>query len=377
MTKTTNDNQEAVQQEALDQAIHHRFCTLGISVGVGKTKIALDYLNQCYTNPSLKFLIVIPKLSLIKNWQHEINKFGHHALLDAVEFVTYASLPKYFMGVYQVVILDECHNLTMRHEPVLKDIHQFNIRLLGLTGTVPNTRSSKYELIDQYLPVRYEYQVEEAVDMGILNDYQIHVHLLSLGTSNNIEVKTKNNGVFYTSERANYQFWCKKLEEASRPKDKQMAAIMRMKALMGFKTKERFTKELLSTLSEKTIVFANTQEQADRLCMHSVHSDNQQSEDNLQDFKEGLVNQLSCVLQISEGVTIPGLTTGIIMHSYGNERKFMQRFGRLLRLDPDQVAQMHVLCYKNTIEHSKWLPEALSDFDPQKIFYIDHTSPSN
>ena len=75
---------------------------------------------------------------------------------------------------------------------------------------------------------------------------------------------------------------------------------------------------------------------------------------------------LSSVLQLSEGITIPNLEFGIIMHAYGNERKTAQRIGRLLRLNPDKVATCHILCYENTVDE-RWVKNALKSFDQTKI----------
>ena len=58
------------------------------------------------------------------------------------------------------------------------------------------------------------------------------------------------------------------------------------------------------------------------------------------------------------------------MHSYGNERKTSQRIGRLLRLNPDDVAICHILCYKNTVDEV-WLANALENFDKTKIDYYN------
>ena len=109
-------------------------------------------------------------------------------------------------------------------------------------------------------------------------------------------------------------------------------------------------------------------DQADRVCKHSYHSKNAQSEDNLQLFSDGRIDKLSCVLQLSEGVTIPGLKQGIIMHAYGNERKTAQRIGRLFRLNPSESAVCHILCYKGTQDET-WVQKALKDFDSNKIKY--------
>jgi superfamily II DNA or RNA helicase len=143
-----------------------------------------------------------------------------------------------------------------------------------------------------------------------------------------------------------------------------------MKAMMEYPSKEKYTKKLMESISTKCIVFANTQAQADRLCEYSYHSGNKDSEQNLLLFKEGKIDKLSTVLQLNEGVNIPNLKQGIIMHAYGNERKASQRIGRLLRLNPDDKAIVHILCYMDTIDE-KWVKEALENFDQSKILWKD------
>ncbi len=144
--------------------------------------------------------------------------------------------------------------------------------------------------------------------------------------------------------------------------------ILRMKALMEYPTKEKYAKLLFDSIESKCILFANTQAQADKLCNHSYHSNNPKSEENLLKFKDGEITKLSTVLQLNEGVNIPNLRQGIIMHAYGNERKASQRIGRLLRLNPEEKAIVHVLCYKDTVDE-KWVKDALEGFDQTKIMW--------
>ena len=145
---------------------------------------------------------------------------------------------------------------------------------------------------------------------------------------------------------------------------------MRMQALIQFSSKERYARRLLNMIHEKCLVFCNTTEQADRVCTLSYHSKNPDSEANLEMFKTGKVLQLSCVQQLNEGVNIPELGAGIILHAYSNERKSSQRLGRLLRLSPDKKATVHILMYQDTID-AEWVGEALRDLDSEKIIYMD------
>ena len=88
-------------------------------------------------------------------------------------------------------------------------------------------------------------------------------------------------------------------------------------------------------------------------------------------FKKGEILKLSCVQQLNEGVNIPELKQGIIMHSYGNEKQASQKIGRLLRLNPDDTSVVHILCYKETADQ-EWVTKALEGFDRNKISWVDY-----
>ena len=358
-----------VQQEALGIALENKRCGLGISMGVGKTLIGLQYLTKQWeqSTDGFKALVVAPKVSIFESWKNDAEKFGiPEYILKNVSFTTYLSMTKIDPSAYDIIVLDECHSLLFSHELWL---NVFSGRILGLTGTPPKMQNSeKGQMVAKFCPIKYTYIVKDAVDDQILNDYEITVHMLSLGAARNVAVPKKNGGVFYTSEINQYEYWCQRVDEAQTPKQKQIASIMRMRMMMGFPSKERYTRQLMSETSNKCIVFANTIEQARRVCSVTYDSQNPDSEDNLKLFSQGIIKQLGCVLQLSEGITIPNLKEGIIMHAYGNERKSAQRLGRLLRLNPTETAIAHVLCYAGTVDE-RWVQSALADFDPEKITY--------
>jgi len=356
------DKQE-IQQLALNSLLPHKRAGVCISMGVGKTLLGLMHMEKFYTD-YLKVLVVAPKLSVFESWKDEIVKFKKDILLDHINFTTYLSLNKEPLD-YDIVYLDESHNIKESHEEWLSN---YDGRIVGLTGT-PSRDFKRLELADEYFPTCYTYLIDDAVADGLLNDYRIFVHTLKLDTNTNIRKESKNGKVWYTSEKAEYDYWNRQLLNASSGKQSMILRIMRMKALQGFLSKENLAIDLMEDTLNKVIVFANTMEQADRVCKHSVHSGNENSEENLKAFKEGGIMQLSAVLQLSEGVNIPNLKEGIIMHSYGNEKKFAQRLGRIMRLFPNELATIHVLCYENTVDED-WVNNSLDDFDPNKITWL-------
>jgi superfamily II DNA or RNA helicase len=353
---------DEVQLEALAITDGKQRCSVVLGTGVGKTLVGLNHIDR-NTTPLMKVLVVAPKKAIFQSWIDDAKKFEKNYLLDRMVFTTYLSLNKHNPNDYNAVYLDEAHSLLDSHRGFLQ---LYKGKILGLTGTPPKrTDSEKGRLVNEFCPVVYTFKADDAIESKILNDYQIIVHELNLSTEKDYLVDMRGKK-FMTSEEQNYNYWSKRLDVGSG--NVHMLRIMRMKALMEYPTKEKYAKLLFDDIDTKCILFANTQAQADKLCDYSYHSNNPDSEENLQMFKEGTITKLSTVLQLNEGVNIPNLRQGIIMHAYGNERKSSQRIGRLLRLNPDEKAIVHILCYMDTVDE-KWVKDSLEDFDQTKILW--------
>jgi superfamily II DNA or RNA helicase len=356
---------EEIQKEAINSTEGRRRCSVVLGTGVGKTLVGLLHIEK-NTSELHNVLVVAPKKSIFQSWSDDAVKFGKQDLLKRITFSTYIGLSKRDPNEYDYIYLDECHSLLDSHRTFL-DVYKGGI--LGLTGTPPKyTNSEKGIMVAQFCPVVYTFKADDAIDNGIINDYKIIVHELKLGVCKNYQVKMKTKS-FITSEKENYIYWGNRMEIGAGPI--QMLRVMRMKAMMEYPSKEKYTKILMQSINTKCIVFANTQDQADRLCRFSYHSGNSNSEENLLAFKDGKIDKLSCVLQLNEGINIPNLRQGIIMHAYGNERKASQRIGRLLRLNPQDKAIVHILCYTGTVDE-RWVKEALEGFDQSKILWKDY-----
>jgi superfamily II DNA or RNA helicase len=353
---------EEIQEEALKATLGLARCGLGLATGVGKTLVGLLHIERNYS-PLINILIVAPKVSIFGSWRYEAQKFGKEKFLENATFTTYLSLSKHDPREYDIVYLDECHSLLDSHRTFLENFHG---KVLGLTGTPPKYgNSEKGRMVTEFCPIVYKFITDEAVENKILNDYQIIVHELELDNRKNFPV-TYKSGTFMSSEKQNYGYWCNRIDNGQGPA--HITRVMRMKAMQEYPSKTRYAKALMESIKTKCIVFANTQDQADSICSHSYHSNNPQSNSNLTAFKNGTIQRLSCVMQLNEGVNIPELRQGIILHAYGNERKASQRIGRLLRLNPDDKAIVHILCYMDTVDE-KWIKEALEGFDQSKIMW--------
>ena len=355
---------DEIQAQALEATKTKNRCSIVLGTGVGKTLVGLNHMSKNSTS-LMRILVVAPKKSIFQSWKDDAIKFGMDDLLSSITFTTYLSLNKCNPNDYALVYLDEAHSLLDSHRSFLET---YKGKILGLTGTPPKYKNSeKGRLVAEFCPVVFTFGADDAIENKILNDYTIYVHMLKLNSGNNYLVENKNKK-FLTSEEKNYNYWCNRIDTGNGPA--HILRVMRMKAMMEYPSKEKYAKLLFHSINSKCILFANTQDQADKLCSNSYHSNNPKSEENLQMFKTGQINKLSTVLQLNEGVNIPHLKQGIIMHAYGNERKASQRIGRLLRLNPDDKAIVHILCYVDTVDE-KWVTEALEGFDQSKIVWKD------
>lgn len=273
---------DTIGEEALTALCKVRGGTAAMSVGTGKTRIGLRHMDLHYTDTSF-FLVVAPKKSIFQSWKDEAKNIGLEYLLDRITFCTYLSLPKQHLH-YDVVYLDEAHSLLESHAEWLNAYKGIKI---GLTGTPPKFQHSlRGRLFNAHIPVVYSYITDDAVGDKILNDYHIIVHELQLNKAKILKAG-KPPRTWMTSEQAAYDYWTGRVMNANTAKERQMMSIMRMKQIMSFPTKEKYVKQLLEEMTDKTILFANTQEQADSFGLPSYHSKNLDSEENLDKFKKG------------------------------------------------------------------------------------------
>jgi superfamily II DNA or RNA helicase len=370
---------QALQDHVLAVIKKPRLAGAAVAMGVGKTLIGLRDMDRLLSGDQLNgpvtksFLVAAPTQAILDSWPQEAQKFGLAHLLDHIDFTTYRSLSKLLgIGHYHKLYLDECHALKDSHEPGLKAHTARKKSILGLTGTPPaQANSEKGRLVATYCPILVDYTTDEAVLAGLLNDYRLVVHRLPLSTVRDYQLTFKSGSQFTTSERENYHYWTTRLANAAQDKlPVETLRILRMQALMNYPSKGRYMMYLASQFSEKVLLFTCNQQQAEEQAEHTYHSKNKHSQANLAKFNAGDIQRLACVAQLSEGINIPNLRVGIIWHAFGNERKAAQRIGRLLRLNPEETATVHLLMYQDSIDE-QWVTQALAAFDPTKISYVD------
>lgn len=322
--------------------------------GIGKSRVAIELMVERRIQPS-KVLIVVPRLVLIDTWKDEFDKWGHSEYKNAT-FVTYVSFPKK-AGMWNMVIFDECHHLSIRCQDCL---YAFNIKnAIFLSATVK--RDFKFN-IKAYFPdiAMYKLNVKDATSEGILPDPKVILIPLFLknspadykiirnkGKGNSITIQYnqrwkykgyKGQIIINCSQREYYVDMSSLIDFYRRKSfgNKAMKNIFlhksgeRLKWLSDQKT--QFVWTLLQKLSkERTLTFCNGILQTEALGTYCVNSKNKQSEKNLETFNEGKINHITACNMLDEGVNLTNCRVGVYATLNSSDRMIVQKMGRLLR----------------------------------------------
>lgn len=341
---------DIIQAEAVEKGLLGNNCTLILPVRTGKCKIGLEIAKN-FT----KVLIAYPNNSILESWKNDAIKFNYDA--SKIIFTTFLSLDKYKLDDFDLVIIDEVQDFSIGCWEYLTG---FNIKkLICLTATPPN-KGEKKVFLDKYAPITYERSLDETT--GVLQkDYTITVHLLEPSNEKNIPLA--KGGAW--SEKAKIDFWERKYTMSRNFQD----MLRLIQSIQNSKTKLDYVKKLSNKL-DRCLIFLETQKQCEELGYSTYHSKHGSSEENLQLFQEGKINHLTCVKQLSAGISFKNLNKCIILHAYASNSKFHQKLGRVLNLidNKDSFAQIHLIVLKGTRDEN-WAKSSLSYFDSSKIIW--------
>ena len=139
------------------------------------------------------------------------------------------------------------------------------------------------------------------------------------------------------------------------------------KLLLG-NTKTKVVSKLLSKLDkdkQRYICFCTSIEQAEQLGdkKYAIHSKNNNSLKILDNFNNQKIDKIFACKMLQEGQNLVNIQAGIIIQLDGQERTFIQRFGRAMRANsPVQ----YIFYYRNTRDE-EYLKDALQGIDKEYI----------
>lgn len=353
------------QQEAVEAFLgtSDRRSIINACPRFGKIKVAIDIMTNMV---ALKVLILAPRNDIFKGWVDDFAKFGWPS---KPIFCTFSSIKKLTKDKWDLVIIDEPHELSVNQQAILSKL-VYDSPVLGLTGTL--TQKTRNELYDSLnLDVCYKYTIEEGVDDGILADYQLIIHQVPLDNT-----VYKYGSIKKHTEKKWFDVTSYLKDDTKNPKTRQMMKLRLINIIQNSIAKMLKTRDLLQKFSsDRVLVFCGVTEVADNLSIPVYHSKAKEKEIFL-DFcvGGGMVNQLATIKMMQAGVTINPIHRGIINYMSGNPEDSAQKVCRFLGMEydnPDKKAEIHIVSTNENFETER-LKTGLAFFDKSKISIIKY-----
>jgi len=367
---------------------------LQLVTGFGKTKLALQKIEQWYSN-DYKILIVVPFNVLIDTWKEEIHKWKYDYILPSITFTTYVSLPKYCDSFKQwdVVILDEGHHTSERCRNAMKYLRTSHMIVLSAT--------LKRDILQYYTYVWkteiFKVDAKAAIESNVLPDPKIILITMNLNNTNVnciIEKNIKKNTNPATIKTIGYaEKW--KYKGYKGPlrilctqqqyyndisgliewyKQKGMGnAIMknmwlhkageRLKWLAS--QKESVIKSILKQLKNyRILTFCQSIEQSETLGCPCVNS--KIGTENLERFNSKKIKHIAAISMLDEGQNLIDCKIGLFQMINSSQRVVTQRVGRELR----HKEPVLIFPYWVNTREEEIINELIKDYNPELITKI-------
>jgi len=332
------------------------------ATGSGKSKIFVNIISK----EQKKSLLVVPTEKLRdRNWKEEFKTWNKLDIFNKyVDICCYASLKNIDLSLYDIVGLDECHNITINNVQPFKNHYQ-RLKIICLTATEPRDTQKQHILYNMLkCSILYRLTLKDAILKGIVAPLNIYVHELQLDTTKNIPVeykdkKTGEKKIFYQSELEMYNYINKRLYKKLNPT--QFDYLFRAKFIYNSRTKTEYTKKLLNSLPEnkRILIFSQSIKQIEEIIKEVYHSKIDDKYYNL--FINEKIKRLGVVSSLNEGDNIKNLDIGIIVQGNSNPKDTFQRIGRIIRYRENHTAEIHLIILKDTVDEI-WYQDILQDY---------------
>ena len=340
-----------------------KFGILNLCPRFGKIYTTINILEQLKPKT---ILIAYPDNKIKASWQSDFEKRGY--VSGFITYTTHLSLKKYTEEQFDIVIIDEIHLLSEAQIEAAKDIFDKHDCILGLTGTLSsNTQKTLYEELD--IPVVARYSIEQAVQEGVVTDYEITVVKVPLDDKRINDYKGKKK-----TEKKHFDSYGWVIDSLQRQgKATMFLRLARMRIIQNSIAKMEKTRELLKKhKDERVLVFCGVTKIADALGIPSYHSKTSEA-DVFNSFVSDEGNPHLAVVKIGNtGVTYKALNRVIINYFDSNGENLAQKINRCMAMEynnPDKKAHIYIVSSDEDVE-AKWLSKALEFFDKTKIKYI-------
>jgi superfamily II DNA or RNA helicase len=399
--------------------------------GAGKTRVAIA-AAAFHLEANWKVVTIVPTIELMNQWYKKYEKHllgdldlnvkigklggGSNASCSSHDVViavaaSASKRPLLAPGRSGLIIADECHHYgAQKWSRALQEGFE---RRLGLTATYEREDDGCEKYTDPYFnQVVYRLGYEEALADGVIADFKIAYIGARFNQKEKRDYESWNKTAYkYRNiliekyrlpEEPFGQFMLKasQLSRSSEGEASRMAGFYlnafskRRKITALAKAKLDRYRELQNAIknAEKTIVFAQTREAAQRAvnlmgeagisgAVLDATMDMEARKKVFAGFEDGTHDLVAAPKLLDEGVDVPSADLAIIIASSRSRRQLVQRMGRVIRRKKDgRIARIAVLYIEGTAEdpnngaHADFMESVTDAAADVKIFDSGHSS---
>lgn len=339
-----------------------KFGILNLCPRFGKIRTTINILKELKPK---SIIIAYPDTKIKESWESEFKQMKYKN--ENIQYTTHLSLHKYQEEEFDLVVIDEIHLLSEAQIEAARTLLEHNPCVLGLTGTL--SRWTEETLAQELnLMVVAHYPIEQAIDEGVIVDYEITVVQVPLDNTRKQNYKGK-----IRTEKAQFEAYGWVIGQMERQnKPTMFLRLARMRIIQNSIAKMEKTRELIKKhKDERVLVFCGVTKISDQLGIPVYHSKAGEKE-TFEAFANGKGNHLAVIKIGNTGVTYKPLNRVIINYFDSNGENLAQKINRCMAMEynnPDKKAQIYIVCSTEDVER-KWLKSALEFFDKSKIKYI-------
>lgn len=363
--------------------------TIVLPTGVGKTKAAVEAINQLEDS---SILILTPTSNLRDNeWVKEISKWSeeknNHIQIECIQ-----TAYKFVGNRYHLVIADEIHRM-MGDEYVKFFYNNMYDSIMGLTATVPEDEELR-ERLDDVAPVVYTLDVKAAKANKLVSDYSIYNYPVKLSSKEQRDyeqadstfrrtfdvLENLSNLYYFMRNTSAYKSHCIRKgldfnQVKAYPYICNKAINNRKQILYNAENKIAAIEQLIRKFGERRmIIFCESVNFAERILqimpgeMCSYHSklSKKKREQVLEDFNKNKKSIMVAVRALDAGFNVEDISMAIIASGTSKQLQSTQRIGRAIRKQEGKHAIIVQLVCNNTQEE-KWAKNRSKGFDIKPI----------
>lgn len=386
-----NNKKDKIQKEALEKWLENeKKGTAELPTGVGKTILALHAL---YTmdKSDLTHVFLAETTERKKDLLNDIKKYNQIFNRDVtndynLKFYCYQTVYKWKDKKLGLVIADEIHDSL---SPKYSEFYFNNSyqALLGLSATVD--RKTKYEengfvftkgeLLDRVAPVIFKYTINESQLAGVSRKLNIYVINHQLNETEKTVKAGSLKKSFLQTEKASYDYWDKEHKRSWFIEDQELKALKiritshkRSNLLFNLPSKVNIIKQLINTISGKTIIFGNSLDALLKITPNVVSSKNDEKKNDFirYNFDNDKIDIIASFKKLKQGANLDKIDNCIIHSYYGVEKDIIQRIGRL-RQNGDKVGNVFIILTTGTQEEV-WFQKMMENMNDFTIINCDN-----